>query len=284
MGVIRRTPVARRVPDESPFRARGFLVSVGFLVGLITLGVIVLVRGEDSGADTNRADKASDAMTAAQGGEPTSAVAVPQPIGVPSTAPALPSANPATVCPPSDGPDRTIPRAAPAGVTWSMFRSSILPLSVTVGPTRADGDVVRCFQHSPVGALIATAQISSRYAFSPDWRNIMDQSLVPGSERDTVRASRENAATAAPTANSGRPGTVMQIAGFKFVSYADETAVIQIVRSTDDGAHLVSALYTVHWVGDDWRLQIQADGSEASMIQRESSLSGFVMWSAGGPQ
>jgi len=36
---------------------------------------------------------------------------------------------------------------------------------------------------------------------------------------------------------------------------------------------------TVRWIGSDWQLQLQPDGSESPTAQSVSSLTGFVPWS-----
>ncbi|MGA4563326.1 hypothetical protein [Uniformispora flossi] len=187
-----------------------------------------------------------------------------------------------TPCPPLDAKDRAVPALAPSGLTWSLYHESLLPMSATTGPLRADGDAVRCFARTPVGALIAAAQISVRYSFSEDWRHIMELSVAPGPERDAAQTARDSVARAPAASQPAGGGTIMQLAAFKFVSYADDAAVVQLVRATDGGVHLVSALYTVKWIAGDWRLQVQASGAQASMVQTESSLSGFTPWPAGG--
>lgn len=278
MAVFRRTARNRRPQDDNPFQARGFLAAVGFIVAMVVFGVVTLVRGggpetqaggpSDDGAPTAVADAVDDTGSGTSAAPAATAASQP------------PSAAPAAPCPALDTKDRTVPTLAPAGVTWSLFHDSLLPMSATAGPARSEGEAVRCFAHTPVGALIATAQISTRYSFADDWELIVERSIAPGPERDAARTA--HAAAEAATSRPASTGTVMQLAAFKFVSYTDDTAVIQVVRGTDDGLHLASALYTVKWVDGDWRLQVQAGGAPASMVQKESSVSGFAPWQAGG--
>lgn len=286
MAVFRRTRTESRVPDESPFRARGFLASVGFLAAMVILGVIVVFSGGEPGGSSDTGE--DDTVAADVTPEPEAAVGAPAPaMTLPSTSP-LPTANPTSVCPPSDNRDRKVPDVAPPGVTWSMFGNAALPASVTAGPTRSDGEVVRCFAHTPLGALLAASQLSTRYSFAENWQQVMEQSVVPGPDREAawavLAAAEANALTGDPTSTSGSTGTRMQIAGFKFISYTDDSAVVQLMRGTGGGAQLVSALYTVQWLNGDWRLHVAANGSAASMIQKETSLGGFVLWPAGGGQ
>lgn len=283
MAVFRRTARNRRPQDDNPFQARGFLAAVGFIVAMLVFGVVALVRGGGPGAQAGGSggDGTPTAVADAvdDSGSDTSAASAERP----TSAPPLPSAAPATPCPVLDAKDRTVPTVAPNGVTWSLFHEALLPMSATAGPVRADGEAVRCFAHTPVGALIAAAQITTRYSFADDWQLVMARSLAPGPERDEGRTARLAAEAAAATSQpSGTGGTVMQLAGFKFVSYTDDTAVIQVMRATDDKLHMSSVLYTIKWVDGDWRLQLQSGGKPAAMVQKESSLSGFVPWQAGG--
>ncbi|WP_345678301.1 hypothetical protein [Yinghuangia aomiensis] len=200
----------------------------------------------------------------------------------PSSASLLLSAAPATPCPALGAKDHGVPALAPAGVTWSLYHESLLPMSESAGSVRAEGDVVRCFARTPIAALLATAQISARYSFSDNWKLLMERSLAPGPERDAARTVRASAEAAAATSQPSGTGTVMQLVAFKFVSYTDDAAAVELMRGTDGDLQLVSALYTVKWVNGGWRLQVQASGAQASMVQKESSLSGFTPWQAGG--
>ncbi|MGA4543112.1 hypothetical protein ACPA54_24285 [Uniformispora flossi] len=259
------------------------MAAVGFIVAMVLFGVIAVVNGGVPGADDG--GTADDGVPSAAAGDDQATDSAALPAATPTSAPPLPSAAPAAPCPALDAKDRTVPTLAPDGVTWSLYHQSLLPMSATAGPARADGDAVRCFAHTPVGALLAAAQVTTRYSFSDDWQLVMDRSLAPGPERDAARTARtaaEAAASASPRANTGTGGTVMQLAGFKFVSYTEDTAVIQMMRATDGGLHMSSALYTIKWVEGDWRLQLQTGGKPAAMVQEESSLSGFVPWQAGG--
>ncbi len=73
------------------------------------------------------------------------------------------------------------------------------------------------------------------------------------------------------------PGTYGQIAGFRFVTYTPDVAVIQFVTRFRNG-NLQVTTTTVRWLSGDWKQQLQPDGSESPTAQSVSSLAGFVPW------
>lgn len=160
-------------------------------------------------------------------------------------------------------------------MTWALFQGVVLPSSRTAGPTRVAGPVHAGYAHTPVGALLAAAQVSYRYLISPggDWRQVVVQQVVPGAGRDVYVQKR-----ATVTTTSVPPGTYGQLAGFRFVTYSPDTAVIQFVTRFSNG-NLQVVTDTVHWLDGDWKLQLQPDGSESPTGQSVSSLGGFVPWS-----
>lgn len=135
-----------------------------------------------------------------------------------------------------------------------------------------DGDVARCYAHTPVGALIAAWQITTRYFTANDWRAVTLDQTMPGPGRSAYIQKRSQVAGGAAS-----PGEYAQLAGFKFVSYTPAEAVIEIVTRTSDGSMGMTVL-TVMWSAGDWKLQLQGDGSASPSVQQVTSLDGFVAW------
>ncbi|WP_158013636.1 hypothetical protein [Carbonactinospora thermoautotrophica] len=153
-----------------------------------------------------------------------------------------------------------------------MFHTVAVPSSPTAGPAVVDGDVARCYAHTPTGALLAAWQIGIRYLVADDWRTVVAQQVMPGPGRDTYVRLR-----AQVTANSDQPGQYGQVAGFKFVTYTPQVAVIQLVSRFPTGSLQVITA-TVVWSDGDWKLQLQPDGSVSPSAQHVPSLAGFVVW------
>ncbi|MGC8628424.1 MAG: hypothetical protein ACP5VR_12910, partial [Acidimicrobiales bacterium] len=69
-----------------------------------------------------------------------------------------------------------------------------------------------------------------------------------------------------------------QIAGFSFVSYSPQTAVIDIVVRYQSGAMGV-APFTVEWLDGDWELSPTPGGEVSGPAQQVSSTVGYIAWS-----
>jgi len=227
---------------------RAWTVAAAAIVALIALAAVVVILATRGG------DKAP----------PTGSAPAPvaPPVESPNAAP-LPAQN------------QSVPDSPPPGISWTLFQGVALPSSATAGPTRVQGPVLAGYAQTPVGALLAAAQISYRYLISPgdDWRQVVDQQVMPNSGRDVYVQKR-----AKVTAASAAPGTYGQLAGFRFVTYAPDTAVIQYVTRFSNG-NLQLATDTVHWFAGDWKLQLQPDGSETPTVQSVANLAGFIPWS-----
>jgi hypothetical protein len=97
--------------------------------------------------------------------------------------------------------------------------------------------------------------------------------LAPGPGRDAWTAARARV----KLAGDPPPGTFAQVAGFQFVSYGPQDAVVQLASRNVDGGFGVIVLHLA-WLDGDWRLVLAPDGSDATSKQRAVSLAGFVAW------
>lgn len=220
-------------------RRPGFLLGGG-VVAVALIGAVITVLGSGDGGEAAAGPSAPPSQEAASG-----------------------------ACRPTDT-DQAIPKTAPAGVTWTLLSNIAIPASSSAGPMIVEGGVARCYAHTPRGALIAYMQIGVRSSFQPDWEQVVDQQMIPGPGRDAFRTNR------AGFTPSTQPGTYMQTAGFRFVSYSPQTAVIQTVSRAADGG-LWAATGTVVWAGD-WKLQTTQDGKTSTPVEQVVSLEGFVPW------
>jgi len=138
-----------------------------------------------------------------------------------------------------------------------------------------DGDIATGYAHTPVGALIAAANISTRYflALDSDYRQAAEAMTAPGVGRDAWIALR--AKESHPTADPA--GTYAQIAAFNFLSYSPADSVVQLATRAADGS-LQAVPEHVVWVNGDWRLVLSPDGGQSTNVQPLPSLAGFVSW------
>lgn len=224
------------------------IAAIGFMILVVLCVVVVLIVNH--GSKKNGPD--------ATGGGPATTTIGPSS----GSGPALPT---------------TVPSAAPAGVTWSIYQTVALPTLPGAGPTKVSGAIATGYSHTPLGALLATANEEYRYALAPDnqWRQAAAAMLAPGEGYNAWLKTR----AAHPYGPGGGAGTdqLAQIAAFQFVSYTPSDAVIQLVTK-DSGGNLQVSPAHVSWDGTDWRYVLAPDGSQASNVQTIDSLAGFIEW------
>jgi hypothetical protein len=129
--------------------------------------------------------------------------------------------------------------------------------------------------------LIAAAQISTRagfYAGRSCWEPTITNQFVVSADRDALLAQLKSAEQSGVPAAA--PGTLAQIAGFRFTSYTGDTAVVGLVRRSPQGKFALTTL-TVVWSDGDWRLVAPPRGEWTMVTNTEvSSLEGSIAWGA----
>ncbi|MEU5835665.1 hypothetical protein ABZ820_18595 [Streptomyces diacarni] len=257
---------AERDEPQSPWLRTGFVLAVAFLGFVAVIGVVVLTSSGSSDAGGGAARAAASRKPAAPqpGGEGAGGGGAD---GGSSTA-----ADEEAACPRLGDTGKEAPTAAPEGVTWKLFGTVALPASKAAGPAVVGGDVARCYAHTPVGALLATSQISVRYLAADDWLEVT-RAQVRGAGREPYITARTKSEDEAES-ESGDGAVQGQIAGFKFVTYTGDSAVIQTVWRFPDG-RMQAATTTVLWQDGDWRLEYPADPPAPTPVD---SLAGYVEW------
>ena len=236
--------VARRAgtPPEGGGRGRTSLLLAGVFLGLVVLaGLVVALFGGGNNTQT--------------------------------TPPASPP--PGAIAPPDAQLDQSVPTSPPADVRWDLYQREALPYSTTAGPRTVDGALARGYAHTPTGALLAAVQIGARKLLSPgdSWRQVVEQQVVPGTGRDRFIQLRSQITT------DGTPDPRLgQIAGFRFITYTPDIAVIQIATKFING-HMQITTGTVQWSDGDWKEVLQPDSSESPTVQAIPDLTGLVAWS-----
>lgn len=168
--------------------------------------------------------------------------------------------------------DTTIPTAAPV-TAWADYHGVLIPTSATAGPARVSGDVASGFAHSPTGALLAATQLPVRRILAADWSTVLTTSVVPGPGVAVWRSTRSQLGTEiTPPA-----GGWTQTAGYRFLAYNPDQAVVQFLHSASTGDFTVTVT-TVAWSGGDWKLVLQADGDDTPDTTSVTSPAGFTIW------
>jgi hypothetical protein len=175
------------------------------------------------------------------------------------------------------GPEpTTVPTTAPAGVTWKLVGQVALPFSASAGPRTVTESTASGYAHTPTGALIAAAQIGSRSGLSMG-RAMYDPTIknqfVPSTDRDTLLAALH----AAPQ-ESAEPGELSQFAGFQYMAYATDTAVIALIRRTGTTRYAITV--TMQWRDGDWMMVAPPGGSWLSLGHQVTDMTAVVTWGA----
>ncbi len=181
--------------------------------------------------------------------------------------------SPAQTAPAEPSVPATPLMTAPEDVTWELFEGVALPVSRTDGPTSINGPVHAGFARTPIGALLAAAQIRVRAIATPsvpDLLRVVDAQFVDGPGK---AAYRERIARVTDT--SAPAGGYTQYIGFRYLSYDPDVAVISLASRGSSGT-IRAATATVRWVDGDWRLERAADAQEPSQVLQ--SLAGYVPW------
>jgi hypothetical protein len=231
-----------------------FVMSAAFLAAVAIMAVFIAVSGGGGG----------------EAGQTTPSAAAPPTGGAPAP-------SPARGCAPTDTNQQT-PRSPPGGVTWQVHKGMALPISTAAGPMQVSGDTARCYARTPTGALIAAVQLGYRSIVATDWRAMATQ-LADGPGKTAWIRRRE----ASPSPNIAPRGETGQIAGFRFIAYAPNVAVLQIAyRHTLPDQRLprfFGAVISLSWQGD-WQLKPEGDGSGTSSGPTSNTLDGYIPWGA----
>jgi hypothetical protein len=167
-----------------------------------------------------------------------------------------------------------IPTQAPADVTWQLSGVNPVPVSASAGPRNVTATTATGFARTPTGALVAAAQIIGHTATDPKVaETTIAQQWVAGPDRDKALAMVREEAKATP--KPGKTRTPLQIAGYRFVSYAADNAVVSLVYKVS-GA-LAAMTVTMRWVDNDWRMVPPAGGNWSAVMSVVDG-SGMVEW------
>jgi hypothetical protein len=255
-------PANRAGADEprSPWLRSGFVLAAAFIGFVAVIGSVVLFTSDSSGRGEGSNAASASKKAEAAGGDTT------------ESPPSVETDGGGSSCPQLADRRTDVPTAEPKGVSWKLFDSVALPSSKAAGPAVVGEDVARCYAHTPVGALLATSQISVRYLAADDWLKVTRAQVVGAGRNSYIAARTKSESTADPKSQDGAGQG--QIAGFKFVTYTSSTAVIQTVWRFPDG-RMQAATTTVLWKDGDWRLDYPADPTAPTAVD---SLAGYVSW------
>ncbi|MFJ8166505.1 hypothetical protein ACIRBY_37075 [Streptomyces sp. NPDC096136] len=241
--------------NPGPFSSKAFIASAAFVAGIALLGAVIAVTG---GPDESKRATAAPSASA-------------PPPAAPAPGQGLPAGSP---CPATGETNDRIPLDPPPAVTWSITDGFALPASRTAGPVQINGDVARCYAHNPVGALLAAVNITARAMSAKDWRAIADQQMVGDGKMNYI-TTRENYEKSQGTSAALRAGEHGQLAGFKYITYGTDTAVVDLVWRSPSGT-LAAGPATLRWSGGDWKNEVTISAPPGKALD---NLAGYIEWS-----
>jgi hypothetical protein len=233
--------------EPSPWTRPWFMVSAAIVAVLVALGVLYVVLPSPGAAPAPAQSPAVTATSTAQAGQ-TGQESI---CGLPAGDQRYPSLNLPT--------------------RWELLGRVAVPTdSKGVGPGKVDGNVRTCFQHSPTGALYASANIVGT-GLLPNGSALVLKNLAAKSPM------RDQALATPSVSETTDPPWSMQIAGFKVLSYTGDTARVSLglKLTTQDGRTGFGAMtFGLRWEGADWK----AVSEETSNSSGLKDLSDFVPW------
>jgi hypothetical protein len=224
----------------------GFVASAILLAAVLLCGVLLVAASFGADAPLPQATGFASRPVPATGGTP--------PVGYDGCGP------------PAD--DRVVPRSAPAGAHWVVYRRTVVPQHAAIGPARTDDDGFRhCFAHSPTGAVYAAynaiGSLSDDAVLGATTRKL----LLPGPDRD--RLLREPA--------PDEPSDPVRLYGFRIIDASRDRLTVALAMRIDEA--MASGTFTMVWYAGDWRVLPPGPGQEfGAPYAQLRDLSGFVPW------
>lgn len=234
--------------DREP--RRWTLVLAAFVVGLIVVGGVFVELASPSGGDTS----SQATGTAAPVDSPTPAV--------------TPSGGSTTGlgCGVTDTRQK-LPTSTPKDITWTIWRGIALPQSTSAGPLEIDNStgVTGCYADTPIGAVLATANIGYRMTVAAPDTTIVDQQVADGPYKKQLRDE---------LSGSRPPDHIPQLAGFRIISYTKRYATVDLAIGNEDG--YATGESQMVWQDGTWKMVATADDVNSNGWHQVDDINGYI--------
>lgn len=171
-------------------------------------------------------------------------------------------------CSVKEGDDK-LPKEAPPVDGWESVSGVGVPTSEEYGPYVQEGELWTCYEHSPQGALFASAYIVWASGMVPGFAS---EWLPPGEVRTQMEESGETGELPS--------GGIPTLVGARFDSYSPERAVVDLAYqvATDEVTAVRSNRVILVWDEDRWRVDPSTFDQPTPEVDRE--LPGYIPWSS----
>lgn len=148
--------------------------------------------------------------------------------------------------------------------TWTPFLSAALPSSPTLGPTRTESTLRRCFQHGPAGAVMAAANFALT-PLGPNGQAVVEAQWTAGPGRTDMLA-----------ALSSWSGTTAEIVAYRIAACEPQACNVTLVVF-GSGRYATSQMPLV-WRNGDWMVDGSSHMPAPGLVP--SIPPGYTAWSA----
>ncbi|GIG26411.1 hypothetical protein [Cellulomonas denverensis] len=157
-------------------------------------------------------------------------------------------------------------------VTWELVGTTLAPKDPAAGPGLQDDDGLRrCFARTPLGALLAAANIMASGSSPALVTPLTDRLSAPGPGRDAALADLAGRVTV------GDSTIRYEIAGFTMSAYDGRNASVDVVIRASNQA-LLAQMIDLTWVEGDWKVALADDGQMRTPMGAVQSLAGYTAW------
>lgn len=208
--------------------------------------------------------------------------------GDPASGPAAVVTIPAGGSAAGTAASETAGSAAPEDVTWSTVAGARVPVSPTAGPRDTTSGRARGFAHTPLGAVLAAANISVRLSpqTGPDVFEPTLHEQVVGDDTDALSQHLDEdyqAARAQLGLPYGAPAGRLYstTAGYRVQMQGADAATVRLLiegPGQGGGSVLVALVTRMQWTGTDWALLAPTHGdwnTDAAVVTDASGYTSF---------
>lgn len=148
--------------------------------------------------------------------------------------------------------------AAPEISSWSSLNGILIPIGVADGPRSGIWEPLTGFSRTPQGAALAAIGQSVQLSTASDssWSKVLPVVAAAGEGRDAFAVNR----ALITATGSIDPAVAPTILGYRFDSYSDTNAAVDVVQRFPDDS-LASTRTNVVWVETDWKLDLPTPGN-----------------------
>lgn len=169
-------------------------------------------------------------------------------------------------------PSTDVSAIVPADVRWELTPGTTMaaPRSGTAGPLTVEGNITSCYSRTPSGALLAASNLLAELGnYTLDMDRLVSTKVTHTTGYDALN-QRVQAWEAGTSSRAPQP--VQQIAGYRFLQFTGDWAVIEIVLRNTSGelaGAMATLSYALAWEDDDWKLVPPIDGGNVPSLRLE---------------